>query len=64
MCVCVHVCVCVLVLQDYWFSLVFKHLVGPRVLAVRVAGLQKKPRPGRVIRDKLRIYAHCTSFHK
>ena len=50
--------------QDYWLSLLYKRLIGPKVLAIHVAGLQRKPRPGRVIRDKLRIYAHCTSYHK
>lgn len=50
--------------QDYWLSLLYKRLIGPKVLAIHVAGLQRKPRPGRVIRDKLRIYAHCTSYRK
>ncbi|KAK7830990.1 hypothetical protein U0070_018534 [Myodes glareolus] len=42
-------------LPDYWLSLLFKKLVGPRVLTVQVKG---------PARSKLRVYLHCTNTHQ
>lgn len=46
----VHACFCTS--QDYWLSLLYKKLVGTKVLQVSLAGADER---------KLRVYLHCTN---
>lgn len=45
-----YVCFCAS--QDYWLSLLYKKLVGTKVLQVSLVGADER---------KLRVYLHCTN---